>query len=130
MKEVFVWKGFEKEPKYTLLMGINGDIGEYFKTMLNKYFEENKKPVVWKSYYYTGFPYGDKPIYYSNITTDLGKDFNEFNYHTIEELYEFAQKSGFKKEHIDAFINEEEVYWKYDEEEKLIEKAIGWSWNF
>lgn len=129
MKEIMVWKDFQKNHICQLRMTKNNTYGPvaYFETWERSYSDQIKNVYnLYTVYRYTGFPYGENEKWYGSQEAIDNKIIE--NLQSIEDLYKTAEEYGFKKEHVDAFINQEEKHWVYDDEDNLIEYNDAFKW--
>lgn len=129
MKEIIVWKDFQKNHICQLRMTKNNTYGPgaYFETWERSYSNQIKNVYnLYTVYRYTGFPCGENEKWYGSQEAIDNKIIE--NLQSIEDLYKKAEEYGFKKEHVDAFINQEEKRWVYDDEDNLIEYNDAFKW--
>lgn len=129
MKEIVVWKNFQKNYVCELRLANNSHgLGAYFNTWKQGYHSAIEGiDIDFIVYEYTGFPCGASKTDYCKDKETYEKYVGKC--HSIEQLYEDAESFGFNREHVDAFINQEEKRWVYDDNGRLIEFNNGWSWN-
>ena len=129
MKEIIVWKDFQNNHTCQLrLADGHYGLGAYFKTWKKGYHSTNKGiDVDFIVYVYTGYPCGASEKDYCKEKETYEKYLGKC--YSIKELYEDAESFGFNREQVDAFMNQEEKRWVYDDNGRLVEFNDGWSWN-